>query len=76
MKNKSEKSSPGGPATEPLVIDERARDDIREIALGMFMGRNYSQHQTFCREECLFSALKVYLEQRGVSCGWEVANDF
>jgi hypothetical protein len=76
MSEQSNKSSSDKKPSEPLIIDERARDRIREIAQGLFIGRSYSQFQAFNREECLFSALKTYLERHGVECKWEVENEF
>lgn len=75
MSDMSGKSSPIGESS-PFVIDRGDLGNIRDIALQLFHGWSGHFYEPRLREEFLFTALKIFLERKGVTCDWRVDGDF
>jgi hypothetical protein len=66
----------GYDSRKKFVIDENVLPKIQEIALQIFHGRVGSTYSPISRDEILINALKLYLEQQGVICEWELDDEF
>jgi len=58
--------------TPKLIIGPKELGQIREIALREFLDAARGFSQPVFRDVLLFQSLKTFLEQKGITCEWDI----